>query len=180
VSLHERLQIADDLFEALPAHRVAGLGVCLQGGIGGVTGALTKTSRPPATTGVRTSEARGDGLVDTARSFMDDSKRLRGLPRPNEPQPRASTSRQKASTRAFHSSGTSWKGWWASSITSNRATGISSATARHSGGRVATAGEDERRCGDLRQAVGRGPRRRRGSAGGPRSTACGGRRAPPR
>ena len=27
----------------------------------------------------------------------------------------AATSRQKASTRAFHSSGTSWKGWWASS-----------------------------------------------------------------
>ena len=26
-----------------------------------------------------------------------------------------STSRQKASTRAFHSSGTSWKGWWDSS-----------------------------------------------------------------
>ena len=28
------------------------------------------------------------------------------------PQPRTSTSRQKASTRAFHWSGTSWKGWW--------------------------------------------------------------------
>ena len=49
----------------------------------------------------------------------------------------SSTSRQKASTRAFHSSGTSWKGWWASSsITSKRARGISSATSRQSSGRL--------------------------------------------
>ena len=58
--------------------------------------------------------------------------------RPSDPQLlRASTSCQKASTRAFHSSGTSWKGWWASSsITSNWAPGTSSATTRQSSGRL--------------------------------------------
>jgi hypothetical protein len=64
--------------------------------------------------------------------------------RPSDSQPRVSTSRQKASTRALNSSGTSWKGWCASpGMTSKRAFGIPAATDRPKrGGRMISSSPD--------------------------------------
>ena len=78
----------------------------------------------------------GPGASITLILSKRDPSAFRGLPAASDSAP-PSTSRQKPSTRAFHSSGTSWKGWWASSsITSNWASGIRSATVRHSSGRL--------------------------------------------
>ena len=70
-------------------------------------------------------------------------------PVPRDPQPRASTSRQKASTRALNSSGTSWKGWCASpAMTSKRAFGIPAATDRPKrGGRMMSSSPDRTSVG---------------------------------
>src|SRR3712207_37980 len=72
-----------------------------------------------------------------ARRFPAGGARAAPTFRKQRLQAPVSTLRQKASTRAFQSSGTSWNGWWdSSSMTSKRAPGISSATARHSSGRL--------------------------------------------
>src|ERR671916_580860 len=66
---------------------------------------------------VNKGEKKGRKSVIILRPFDACIRRLRGLPRAGRPsvhQLRASTSRQKASTRALNSSGTSWKGWCAS------------------------------------------------------------------